>query len=205
MPIQLTSNSLVPLEAGQGWKLEMIELSHPVPYHTALREMIIVTDGILKVESVILKSGELTFLEPEKKHTLIPEGKAQCCCLSLLERFDPLPLDAKYFGPRLERQGTYWVYDLITGEMTEGKWSAALIEIQDSPRHFHLIETEQFIVVNGVLDIEMEGSTHILHAGEAVQTAPKIVHKLKSANDQPVRVLCFSFPAFDMSDKYCVE
>jgi len=43
----------------------------------------------------------------------------------------------------------YWVYDLIPGSAVEEHWSLALIEIHDSPKHFHRIEREQFIVVNG--------------------------------------------------------
>ena len=34
---------------------------------------------------------------------------------------------------------------------------------------------------------------------------PSQIHKLKSALDEPVRVLCFSFPAFDPKDMYLVD
>jgi mannose-6-phosphate isomerase-like protein (cupin superfamily) len=108
-------------------------------------------------------------------------------------------IDPKYFRSETVKDG-YIVYDLITGNETDGKWSAALLEIRDSPRHSHTISTEVFVVMNGVLDMEMEGENRRLKAGEAIRVVPGTIHKLKSANENPVRVLCLNFPAFDPND-----
>jgi|GEM_PF-2668149 len=240
VPAQVESDnlniySLVPPEAEQGWKLELFEISAPIPphYHRIQRQFILVTDGELTAlygeeNPVILKSGDAAYVDPGKVHSLIPKGTVRFFSLDLpgfnypedvyfdgkppkglqwtpINEKDFPPLDAKYFGRRIERQGTYWVYDLVMGSATQDKWSAALIEILECPKHFHHIETEQFIVVNGILDIEIDDVHRILHVGESVQTLPGMVHRLKSANAHPVRILCFSFPAFSMMDKHYVE
>ncbi len=230
----LTIYSLVPPEAGQGWKLEMFELSEPIlsHYHKIQRQFILVTDGELIAfygqNPVVLKRGQLACVEPGKVHSLTPVGKVRFFSIDmpgfhypedvyfddnppLSAAFSPinrdfLPfIDPQYFGVKIGRPENYWVYDLVVGSETQEKWSAALIEIHDSPKHFHRIETEQFIVVNGTLDIEIDGVHRIMQVGESVETTPGMVHQLKSANENPVRVLCFSFPAFDPSDKHYVN
>jgi quercetin dioxygenase-like cupin family protein len=239
MPPQVESEylkiySLVPPEAGQGWKLELFELSEPIAphYHQIQRQLILVTDGEMLAsygeEPILLKCGDIVYVDPGKIHSLTPKEYARFFSLDLPGfhypydvYFDDTPpsslqwtpinrdffpvIDPHYFGPMQERQGTYWVYDIVTGEATQGKWSAALIEIFDSPKHFHRIESEQFIVVNGVLDIEIDDVHHVLHVGESIKITPGMVHQLKSANENPVRVFCFSFPAFSITDKHYVE
>jgi mannose-6-phosphate isomerase-like protein (cupin superfamily) len=222
----LTLYSLVPPEAGQGWKLEMFELSEPIAphYHKIQRQFIVVADG----EPRVLKSGQLAIVDPGKLHSLTPIGKVRFFSIDMPGfnypedvYFDHVPppscawtpintdsipyIDPKYFGSKISRPENYWVYDLIPGSLVQDRWSVALIEIHDSPKHFHRIESEQFIVVQGILDIEIDGVKRILHVGEYVETKPGMVHQLKSANEHPVRVLCFSFPAFDPSDKNYVD
>lgn len=231
----LTIYSIVPLDAGQGWKLEMFELSEPIAphYHRLQRQLIVVIDGELiafygQEHPVVLKSGQLTYVDPGRIHALTPVGKVRFLSIDMPGfdypedvYFDNSPLqlhpwaprhsnffpclDAKYFGPRMGRPENYWVYDLIAGNQTQEKWSVALIEIFDSPKHFHRMESEQFIVVNGVLDLYLDGTHHTMHVGESIQITPGMIHQLKSANENPVRVLCFSFPAFNPSDKHYVE
>jgi mannose-6-phosphate isomerase-like protein (cupin superfamily) len=231
----LTIYSLVPPEAGQGWKLEMFELSEPIAthYHKVQRQCILVADGELiafygEDHPVVLKCGQIAVVDPGKLHALTPIGKARFFSLDMPGfnypedvYFDVLPppactwtpinsdffpyIDSKYFGSKIPRPENYWVYDLIPGSAAEERWSLALIEIHDSPKHFHRIESEQFIVVNGILDIEIDGVRRIVHVGESVETKPGMVHQLKSANAHPVRVLCFSYPAFDPSDKNYVD
>lgn len=89
--------------------------------------------------------------------------------------------------------------------MTGEKWGVALLEIQNSPKHFHRIEREIFVVVGGKLDIEIDGVHRTLGVGESIVISPNQVHQLRSAHQEPVRVLCFSFPAFDPADMYRVD
>lgn len=99
-------------------------------------------------------------------------------------------------------KGGYTVYELA---QEEENWGVALIEIQDSPKHFHKIEQEIFIVVEGTLSIEVDGSLKTLEKGESINLAPGTVHKLSSATGTPVRVLCISIPAFDPADMYVTQ
>jgi len=223
---------IIPPEAGQGWKLEVFDLSEQIPdhYHRLQKQFILVTEGKLQTfygnkETSLLQSGELTLIDPGVVHCLTPEGKARFIAIAIpgftypedvyfdqpgaIEKWtspkaDFLPLlDPKYFGEKIDL-GDYVVYEIISGTMAGEKWSAALIEIHDSPRHFHRIEKELFIVVAGSLDIEIDGQNQILQVGEFVMITPEKIHQLKSASAIPVRVLCFSFPAFSASDMYFV-
>ena len=101
--------------------------------------------------------------------------------------------------------GNYTVYNLVTGGETNNKWSAALLEITDSPRHFHTIETELFIVISGELAIEIDGVQIKIKPGESVRITPGTIHHLQSAQQGPVRVLCLNFPAFDPADMHLIE
>lgn len=224
---------LVPFEAAQGWKLELFELARPIlpHYHKLQRQFVLMVEGELKAtygnhESIILQSGQLVQVDPGVLHSLVPEGSVRFFAIDLpgfafpddvfydapigvLKWMPPntefLPLlDPKFFGAKIER-GDYEVHELISGNLTENKWSVALLEIRDSPKHFHRIEKEIFIVVNGKLDIEIDGIHRILEVGESVEVIPEMIHQLKSASKEPVRVLCFNFPAFNPADHWPVH
>ncbi len=229
-----TLYSRVPAEAGQGWTLELADISQPIPphYHKFHRHLIVVVEGELMVvdgsdRPPLLRSGDLACIDAGVVHELVPQGTAQFfltdlpAFLSDDDRFwdhqpvevppwtppttETLPrVDPHYFGPKIDA-GKYAVYNLISGEATEQRWSVALLEIEESPRHFHRIERELFLVVNGELDIEIDGVHQILKTGESVAIAPGRVHQLKSAGSSPVRLLCFNFPAFNPEDMHCVE
>lgn len=229
-----TLYSRVPAEAGQGWTLELADISQPIPphYHKFHRHLIVVVGGELMVvddsdKPTRLRSGDLACIDAGVVHELVPQGTAQFfltdlpAFLSDDDRFwdqqpvevppwrapcmESLPqVDPHYFGPKIDA-GKYAVYDLISGEATEKKWSVALLEIEDSPRHFHRIERELFLVVNGELDIEIDGAHQTLATGESIAIAPGRVHQLKSAGSCPVRLLCFNFPAFDPADMHLVS
>lgn len=229
----LTIYSFIPPEATQGWKIELFELSREIPshYHKIRRQILLVAEGELGVsignrESTILKSGELMVIDPGNIHSLAPLGTARFFDIDFPgfyfpeDVFDDIPkesyvwklpsnkafsvLDARYFGVKLD-QGAYSVYEIANGEVSQQKWSLALLEIESSPKHFHRIEKEIFVVVEGLLDIEIDGEHKLLKAGESITIFPYQIHQLKSASTEPVRVLCFSFPAFDPKDMYLMD
>lgn len=112
-------------------------------------------------------------------------------------------IDLQQFEPKIDA-GNYAVYNIIQGRATEEKWSVAVLEIHDSPKHYHKIEKEMFIVLNGELDIEIDGEHQQKKVGELVVIMPSKIHQLKSALSEPVRVLCVNFPAFDPVDMHYV-
>ena len=189
----LTIYSLVPPEAAQGWKIELFELSRAIPshYHKIRRQIILVAEGELSVstgngETTLLKSGELMAIDPGNLHSLNPIGTSRFFDIDFPgfhfpeDVFDDVPkeiyvwkpslnkvfhtLDPKYFGAKLD-QGEYDVYEIANGNVLQQKWSLALLEIGNSPKHFHRIEKEIFIVAEGVLDIEIDGECRAIKSG----------------------------------------
>ncbi|MCB1107746.1 MAG: cupin domain-containing protein [Chlamydiia bacterium] len=219
----------LPPEAAQGWKVELFELSRSIPshYHKIQRQILLVAEGKLSVsigseEVVTLGSGELIMVDPGNRHSLQPKGVARFFDISFPgipfpeDVFEDTPkeryewvnsrdkvfdeLDSKYFGARLDLEG-YSAYELGSSEQ---KWSLALLEIQDSPKHFHQIEREVFIVAEGLLDIKIDNKPKLLGVGESIAVFPHQIHQPKSASDTPARVLCFNFPAFDPKDMHII-
>lgn len=226
----LTIHPLIPPEAGVGWNFEFFELAEAIPahYHKLQRQIILVADGKLKVccdnqAPIALQKSDLIHINPGVIHALIPERSSRFFAIDLPgfafhedvfygvpetkpqwipSQSDYLPhLDSDYFGPKIDA-GDYAAYEIVPGHATDKRWSVALLEIHDSPKHFHLIEKEIFIVVSGNLDIEIDGAHQILATGDFVVIYPTTVHQLRSAGHQPVRVLCFNFPAFDPLDMH---
>lgn len=228
----LKISPLVSPEAGHGWKLEFFEVTEPVPEHchTIQRQMIVVVQGELMLfcdgeKSGTVRSGELMRIDSGIVHSMIPHGLTRFFCIDILgflssddllydapvatshwisSQGESLPeLDPEQFNHKIDL-GTYTAYDLVTGSETENRWSVALLQINDSPKHFHKWGKEIFVVVNGTLSIEVDGTNQILTMGEYIVISPNSVHYLRSATNNPVRVLCFNFPAFDPADMYCI-
>jgi quercetin dioxygenase-like cupin family protein len=223
---------IVSPEAAQGWKLELFEITANIKphYHVIQRQWIVVTEGELQVtlggKTDILCKGQKMCIDPGIIHALSPIKKAQFFAIDfpgfsfpediyeddqailkpwIAQPISPRPcLDRRYFGERID-QGSYSVYELISGEKTGQRWSVALLDIEDSPKHQHYIETEHFIVVQGVLAIEIEGKSKLLSIGEGITVDPRQVHQLKSGSKDSVQVLCFNFPAFNPADFYPVK
>ncbi len=224
---------LVPPEAGQKWKLELFVLSETIQphYHKIQKQFLLVMEGNLTVfygtKKAVLQPSEFVQIDPGVVHSLVPEGTAIFFAIDLpgfnfpedvfedtpskiLPKWTPpvskpLPLlDSKCFENKIDA-GSYSAYDLVNGAQTGKKWSVSLLDIHDSPRHFQRIEKELFFVMNGDLDIERDGVHQVLPTGEFAIINPGTVHQLKSAGKESVRVLCFSFPAFDPADMHSVD
>ncbi len=229
----LTIYSLVPVEAGLGWTIELFELSRLIAlhYHKIRRQFIVAVVGELSVvigndEPLLLKTGELIIIEPGTVHSLNSKGTARFFSLDFPgfctpdDIFDNIPnetarwesfsnkllqqLDSRYVGVKLDL-GEYAVYEIVNGSQSQQKWSLALLEIRNSPKHYHCIEKEIFIVVEGELVIMVDREFKLLKAGESIVIYPYQIHQLKSALEDPTRVLCFSFPAFDPKDMVLVD
>ncbi len=222
----VTIHPIIPIQANQGWKLELFELSYPVAqhYHKLQQHMIIMIKGTLRVTmdtiTHVLKPGDLACINPGVVHSLHPEGTINCFNVGMPgflypdDVFDDIqsafqtpwlpatrsvlpPMDPIYFKTKINH-GTYVAYELITDRVA----SAALLEIYDSPKHYHALSKEIFIVVHGNLALEKDNQTTVLTPGQTVIINPGSVHHLKSADQFPVRVLCFNVPPFDPHDMH---
>ena len=93
----------------------------------------------------------------------------------------------------------YIVYDLSTDP--DKKWSVAILDLEAAPVHFHKLGVENFTILDGELDITLDGVRYILGAGRSIKVPIGTRHELKSASkERPVRLLCVNFPAFDPDD-----
>lgn len=121
--------------------------------------------------------------------------------LAHLENFQPL--QKEYYRTHIEPPG-YVVNDVIPEDVTEKKWSLAVIEFRDNtptPNHYHLIGTEIFTVLNGTVEAMIKGVPYKLHAGQSVSIQPDPTHThYFTAKGGDARVLCINLPAFDISD-----
>lgn len=230
---QILVHPVIPIEAKQLWTLKQYDITEAVPshYHQIRRQFLVATDGSLHVicdgKDRVLQMGDLMCIEPGTRHEIHTEGHSRFFVIDL-PGF-PFPedvfendlaigsnswvstdmkvapvLEERYFGPRLEK-GSYALYNLVSSDETDGKYGIALLEILDSPKHFHYRKTEQFLVVQGTLHIEIDGEFSVLERGDSVAVYPEQIHKLRSANGTPVRVLCFSFPASIANDLVFVD
>lgn len=110
--------------------------------------------------------------------------------------FEKLPQN--YVDQKITQSG-YEVYPLAQDD--HNLWDIAILDIYDSPEHFHKKSMEHFLVLNGTLKLTIDDYSYYLCAGQSTHIASNTIHQLAS-NDplQAVRVLCISFPAFDAKD-----
>lgn len=106
-------------------------------------------------------------------------------------------------GTSLSNQDGYVAHNLLTDQ--EKKWSIAILDVIDAAAHFHKVEDEHFMVLEGELDIVIDGVHHLLKTGQSIHLQPGIIHHLKSTSNTPVRLLCVNFPAFDPSDFHPIK
>jgi quercetin dioxygenase-like cupin family protein len=220
---------IISLRAKQNWKLGLFHITGPIPphYHKIQRQIVVAIQGRMKVlngdEVKTVSVGYVICFEPGILHGVEPLGEAQFLRVDLpglsyrddihsdspqeispwqvsQEKEFPL-LDSQYFGKKIDC-GSYAAYELIHGKKTDNKWSVALLKIHDSPKHYHKKEREIFVVVDGALSIDVDDQNKIMNVGEYIIIKPGEIHHLKSAHKNPVRVLCFNFPAFDLADMH---
>ncbi len=211
----LNTTAILSLEAMQDWILDLHELESPFyDYsHAFPMQTLVCLEGGLKIKGknkkkLTLKKGEYIELNPSENYLLTPSNTARFMTLSFLQsqqfRTTLKQLSPQFYKQKEKKKG-YQVYTFAEATSLNQDWSVALLEVLDSPRHFHQIETESFIVVSGKLDIEIMGNHQILNPGEGVTVTADTIHRLKSANGKPTQILCISTPAFDAANMYLVD
>jgi quercetin dioxygenase-like cupin family protein len=216
--IQKTNNftkySLLNPKAGKGWNLELLDINKTISghYNKSQNSIMVMMEGNLELnlgdKKILLGSGEVYNIAKSSLHSITPiNGHSRCLLLdfsgfNFYEELFMNPIYEGYYYSKFNK-ADYIVYDLIPGELTNQSWSVAILEIKDSPRHYHRFGKEIFIVMNGELDLEIESGRYLLKPGELIEIPANKIHHLKSANvDEPVRVMCVNFPAFDPGDMH---
>ena len=60
---------------------------------------------------------------------------------------------------------------------------------QDSKAHYHNIMEENFFILEGEVDIEVDGVCHTLKAGQLIHIEPKEVHYVINRSNGPVKMV----------------
>jgi quercetin dioxygenase-like cupin family protein len=55
--------------------------------------------------------------------------------------------------------------------------------------HFHKLHVDSFYVLEGELEVTVDGETKRVRPGELVHAPPHVVHSFENASDEPVRFL----------------
>jgi quercetin dioxygenase-like cupin family protein len=63
------------------------------------------------------------------------------------------------------------------------------------PEHVHPAAEESYEVLEGTLEVSVDGRWQTLHSGEKVTVPPGTPHTLKNASDEPVRIVNTHSPA----------
>ncbi|EOT26619.1 hypothetical protein C805_00719 [Eubacterium sp. 14-2] len=75
---------------------------------------------------------------------------------------------------------------------------------QDFKAHYHNIMEENFYILEGKIDIEVDGTTHTLTQGQMIHIEPKEVHYVINRYDKTVKMISTLAP-FQESDKIEVD
>ena len=60
---------------------------------------------------------------------------------------------------------------------------------QDFQAHYHNVLEENFFVLEGKVDVVVDGKVHSLSAGDLIHIEPKEVHYVRNAYDKPVKMV----------------
>lgn len=75
---------------------------------------------------------------------------------------------------------------------------------EDFQAHYHNVMEEDFFILEGKVDIVVDGVKHTLNAGDLIHVEPKEVHYLINPYDQPVKMVSTLAP-YQEVDKVNVD
>ncbi len=97
----------------------------------------------------------------------------------------------------IEKEGER-ILRIITAE--DGHpWGLDFVQLQECPRHYHNKTTEVYVIVEGSINLEVDGKISTLNQGDHVSLKPGQVHKV--FDGQPgTQMMVFSFPPSQEED-----
>ncbi|MCI9428508.1 MAG: cupin domain-containing protein [Lachnospiraceae bacterium] len=75
---------------------------------------------------------------------------------------------------------------------------------QEFQAHYHQIMEENFFILNGKVDIVVDGEIHTLSAGQLIHIDPMEVHYVANPYEEPVKMISTLAP-YQIQDKTDVE
>ena len=86
----------------------------------------------------------------------------------------------------------------LTAEETDGAYSVIEMTVPShfpvAPRHYHESFAEHFVVLEGELEVELEGVKHQLRSGMSEVAERRVRHSIRNAGDGPARFLIVAAP-----------
>jgi quercetin dioxygenase-like cupin family protein len=81
----------------------------------------------------------------------------------------------------------------------------AVADIEQSEPHFHKVTTETYTVVQGHLEVSLDGEQHLLHPGDVIKILPDVTHSARSLDETPARITVTTIPEWTQEDYYPVK
>jgi mannose-6-phosphate isomerase-like protein (cupin superfamily) len=79
---------------------------------------------------------------------------------------------------------------------------ATLEQGQSTRRHYHAESEEVYFLLEGEGELELNGVTEHVRAGDAVPIPPETMHTLANTGPGPLRVLCTCAPPYRHEDTF---
>jgi quercetin dioxygenase-like cupin family protein len=96
------------------------------------------------------------------------------------------------------------VYE-ITTQQSGLPFGIAIADIQQSEPHFHKVTLETYTLVQGDLEVSLDGERHVLHPGDVIKIPLGVVHSARSLDKTPARITVTTIPEFSQEDYYLAE
>jgi quercetin dioxygenase-like cupin family protein len=96
------------------------------------------------------------------------------------------------------------VYE-ITTQQSGLPFGIAIADIQQSEAHFHKVTLETYTVVQGDLEVSLDGERRVLHPGDVIKIPLGVVHSARSLDETPARITVTTIPEFTSKDYHLAE
>lgn len=98
------------------------------------------------------------------------------------------------------------VYEVVSTQDGIG-WSAAIVDVGPNSRgaHFHSYISETYTVLNGSIEMVVDGESTILEVGDTFTVPLGGVHYAHSLDETPARVLVTCVPGWTPDDHHPAE
>lgn len=115
-----------------------------------------------------------------------------------LKEFDPSLYKNKVENP------DEIVYELITTDDGLG-YGLAIADIGNSELHLHHQTREVYVVLEGTLELVMDGNVQVLKPGESITIPVETKHKARGLNGKAARIIALSSPAWAFEDHHVIK
>jgi len=96
------------------------------------------------------------------------------------------------------------VYE-VTTQANGLPFGIAIADIRQSVPHFHKHTTETYTVVQGDLEVRLDGEKYRLDPGDVIKISPGVIHSARSLGGAPARITVTCIPEWSQEDHHIAE